>query len=278
MIFPEKLLPFTKKGKFLMLALDHRESFERLSGFENPSGKEKKELILFKKKIIDALSSYFSGLLIDAGYGLPAYTDLAVKKPFLLPAEKSGFRGSRKKRFNIIDRGPAGIKKSGAAGVKLLLYFNPRSKMIERQVKLAKSVLEQSREVELPLFLEIVTYDNQGNNSKEFDLIYSSLEKLLKFGVRPDVFKLPYCGSKKGSREITTLLKGTPWILLTAGEEFSIFKQQLGLAVAGGALGFLSGRSIWQDLLLLGAGERDYFLEETLIKRFKEITKIALGG
>ena len=261
-----------------MLALDHRESFERLSGFKNPSKKEKKGLVLFKKNIIDALSTCFSGLLIDLEYGLPAYKDLAGKKPFLLPAEESGFKGSRKERSNIISLRPSEIKKRGAFGVKLLLYFNPHSKTAERQIKLAKDVSEQSLEAGLPLFLEIVAYDAYGNNSKKFDLIHSSLEKLLKFGVKPDVFKLPYCGSEKDSRRITSLLKGIPWILLTAGEEFSVFKDQLKLAVAGGALGFLAGRSVWQELFLLGAGERDYFLKKTLVKNFKEITKIALSS
>lgn len=260
-----------------MLAFDHRESFKKLAGL-NYSGREAdQQLISIKKEIIDALSDCFSGLLIDTDYGLPAYLSVVVKKPFLLPVEKSGYNGNSKNRLNSIECLPIELVKRGADGVKLLLYFNPVSETVDSQLVLAKKVLELSQAENLPLFLEIVTYDQKGSNSKDFDLVYSSLERFLNFGIRPDVFKLPFSGSKEGSEKITRLLGKTPWIVLTAGEKFEVFKEQLEMAIAGGASGFLAGRSVWQDIFRFQGKDRQRFLEIDMVNRFKEIIKIALN-
>ena len=51
---------FTENNYFFMLALDHRESFKKISKTENES-----KLIEYKYEIINSLIYQFSGVLID---------------------------------------------------------------------------------------------------------------------------------------------------------------------------------------------------------------------
>ena len=73
--------------------------------------------------------------------------------------------------------------------------------------------------------------------------------------------------------------RSTPWILLTRGEKFDVFKEQLRTATKAGAIGFLAGRAVWQEYSEFKddlAGKKK-FLEETVKNRFREICDVVLG-
>lgn len=256
------LAQFTAQNKFLMLALDHRESIRKM--FQ--SDKEASE---FKKEIIEALADQFSSILIDVEYGLPAYKNKT--KPFLLPVEKSGYREIDGERVTELEHSVEELRQLGASGIKLLLYFNPVGETASKQLEIAKQVEEDCLKENLPFFLEIVTY---GSIPKQ-KLVIDSVKYFLQGGVYPDVFKLEYPEDAGICKEITEILGKTPWILLTAGEDFDLFKNQLQIAIQNGCSGFLAGRALWQELLKLEGEERKKFLTKTLPTRFREISKIA---
>ena len=75
------LKKFQNHGKYLMLALDHRGSFRK---YINPGAPDKvtmADLVKTKAMIIEAVQDQFSGVLIDAEWGLPAYK--SKNKPYL---------------------------------------------------------------------------------------------------------------------------------------------------------------------------------------------------
>ncbi len=158
----------------------------------------------------------------------------------------------------------------GAAGVKLLVYFNPNVHSAFIQLETAKRVLNDAHTQNMPLFLEIVTY-----NATSDDIVVKSVEMFLKNGIKPDVFKLEYPKSEDNCKKVTQMLGETPWILLTRGETFETFTQQLQIAVKNGCRGFLAGRGLWQDIFKLSEAEKDTFLQETLPKRFDIIANLA---
>jgi len=43
------------------------------------------------------------------------------------------------------------------------------------------------------------------------------------------------------------MLSQIPWILLSRGADYTLFKEQLLIASDNGCWGFLAGRSLWQD-------------------------------
>ncbi len=264
---------FKGRGKFLMLALDHRESFKKLINPENHEAVSDGEAIKLKSEIIKALEPEFSSLLIDIKTGLPAYTQKS--KPFLLPLEKSGYTDKEGERITDIEFNVSDLKSYGASGAKLLLYFNPNLESATKQIETARKVLNDARENDFPLFFEFVTYSPKGEIEDKEKIILDSLDLLLKENIRPDVYKLEYPGSLEGCKKITEKLKDLPWILLTGGVSFEKFDVELKDAIGGGAQGFLAGRAIWQEVCKLEGEEKEKFLKETLPNRFKEICRVA---
>lgn len=260
---------FTREGKYLMLALDHRGSFLKFIGSE-----AKDAAIKAKTEIINSVKDQFSGILIDRDYGLPAYDK---SKPFLLPLEKSGYTDQSGERVTQLEIDAKALKELGAGGAKLLIYFNPDLPSAQQQLEVSRQAIADCREQDLPLFLEIVTYDLAGTKEIIPDLVLRSLQTLIDNNVIPDVWKLEYPGSLENCRKVSEIVGDIPWILLTRGVNFDEFVPQLQTATDGGAVGFLAGRALWQELFKLEAAEREKFLGETLPDRYKQISHISLG-
>jgi tagatose-1,6-bisphosphate aldolase len=278
---------FQQNGKYLMLALDHRGSFRKYINPKNPDKVTHNDLVKTKAIIIDAVRDQFSGVLIDAEWGLSALRSfplpegelegVGVNKPYLLPLEKSGYMDKTGERVTELEHTAAEIKALGASGAKLLLYFNPESTVCGRQIKIAQQALEDSHKNNLPFFLEIVTYGNEELGKSRAEWVLRSIKMLLESGVVPDVWKLEYPDDKKSCQEITRLVGKTPWILLTRGEVFKVFERQLKDAVAAGAAGFLAGRALWQEIADYKSDEeKKEFLNTIVADRFRQISKVCL--
>lgn len=260
---------FTKDGKFLMLALDHRSSFKKLLEPDDPDKVSDDEVVSLKHEIIDSVEDKISGLLIDETYGLEAFVHRY--KPFLLPLEKSGFVGTKDERITELEYSVKDIIKMGAYGAKLLLYFNPHTESAATQMETASKIMGECKSNAFPFFLEIVTY-GEGKN-----LVLESVKKFIDDAIIPDVWKLEYPGDIKNCREISELVGDIPWILLTGGSSYEVFVEHLKDAVQGGAKGFLAGRALWQEVCRLSGDEKKYFLDKTLPERFDKLSEIVLG-
>jgi tagatose-1,6-bisphosphate aldolase len=266
----------SKDGKFLMLALDHRGSFKKLMNPQNPDSVTDQMAIDLKGEIINAVKDQMSGVLIDPDYGLPAYVEKT--KPFLLPVEKTGYEAKGGERLTKLEYGVPKLMEWGAGGAKILLFFNPYLETAEAQLETGKSVVDECKSRDYPLFLEIVTYeaDHEVTMEEREKLVIESLKKFVARGVLPDVFKLEYPGSSVACRTISAILQEheIPWILLTRGDSFEHFTQQLKDAVSRGAVGFLAGRALWQEVCTMQGEEKQKFLKETLPERFRMISDI----
>lgn len=244
-----------------MLALDHRGSFEKLA-----NTKDEKILIKFKEEILNSLIYQFSGVLIDENYGFKAYSLLNqdVLKPFLLPIEESGFEDDPNGRINKPYTSASEIREMGASGAKLLIYFNKKDKNAKRQIEFAKTIYEDCKKENFPLFLEIVNY---GENKNVLDTVSIFKQE----GINPSVFKLEYPGSASKCKELTELLEDTPWILLSQGVSFKDFYKYTFDAASNGCSGFLAGRSLWQEIFTLEKEDKNFFLIKTLPDRFRKL-------
>jgi len=261
------LEPFSRNKKFLMLALDHQENFRKLAG-------DDRSIVDLKKQILDSLKDLFSAALIDSEFGLPAYS--GIDKPYLLRLEKSVPPDKNGVRNSELAHTVSDLKNQGASGVKLLVFINPDSlSALETNKRLVQTVLNDCQEHNLPLFLEIITYQSGGQKTKG-ELILSALDFFLKNRILPDVFKLEYPENAAYCRKVTDRLTNTPWILLSGGADFNLFKEQLTRAVTHGASGFLAGRALWQDIANYKNKERDYYLQEVLPNRFAQLNRLAL--
>lgn len=260
-----------------MLAFDHRGSFKKYVNLADPDKATDEDLIKVKGMVISALEDQFSGILLDADWGLLAYK--SKNKPYLLPLEKSGYTDIEGDRTTELEYAAKQLKDLGASGTKLLLYFNPEAKNCDEQLATAKQALDDSHQNDLPLFLEIVTYGNEELGKSRAEWVLRSVQMLLQNKVVPDVWKLEYPGSLESCKQINELVGNTPWILLTRGEKFEKFDEQLKDAVSTGAVGFLAGRALWQEIGECKSDkEKQEFLDKTVKNRFKIISEIVLNS
>jgi tagatose-1,6-bisphosphate aldolase len=266
---------FTLNNKILMLAIDHRGSFLKLINLTNPEMVTADQATKVKKEIIEALKDDYSGVLIDPEYGLPAYFK---KPPYLLCIEKTGYGDEGEERTTELEYTVDSLKTMGASGIKLLIYFHPQANNRYLQLQTAKKVLNDCHNRQLPLFLEIVTYNLTGQNNHRPELVVDSVNMFLESGIVADVFKLEFPGDPVACFTITKMLKKTPWILLTRGENYHKFKEELKVATRAGATGFLAGRALWQEGMALDEHQRKAFFETTTRDRFREICKIVKEG
>lgn len=260
-----------------MLALDHRESFKKYINPNNPEAASEQELVQAKAMIIESVQDQFSGLLIDLDWGLPGYK--SKSKPYLLPLEKSGYMDNAGEKITELEYPAKQLKEQGASGAKLLLYFNPEAASVSQQIKTAQIALADSHANSLPFFLEIVTYGNEELGKTRAEWVLRSVEILLENNIIPDVWKLEYPGDLDSCKKISKLVGPTPWILLTRGEKFSVFEKQLTDAVAAGAVGFLAGRALWQEISdYKNEAEKNNFLLAVVKQRFQVISDIVLNS
>ena len=71
-----------------------------------------------------------------------------------------------------------------------------------------------------------------------------------------------------------TAALGVPWAVLSAGVGHDEFRAQLAASRAGGAAGFIAGRSLWKECVGLPAPERRAFLETIGRRRFAELVAL----
>jgi len=259
-----------------MLALDHRGSFKKYVKPKAPETATDAEVIKVKSMITGALEDQFSGVLLDPDWGLPGYDK---KKPFLLCLEKTGYSDVKGERLTELEYTASQLKEWGASGVKLLIYFNPEADSCAAQIEVTKQALADAHQNDLPLFLEIVTYGNEELGKSRSEWVLRSLQKFISANVIPDVWKLEYPGDAKSCKKITEMVGKTPWILLTRGDSFEVFRKELVEAVGAGAVGFLAGRALWQEISQYSDEKtQQKFLDGTVAKRFADIAEIVLNG
>ena len=270
---------FSQNNKYLMLALDQRGSFRKLINPQTPDQVSPEQMIELKAKILSSLPPQTTGFLIDPEFGLPALKKAMEQnpdlpnKPFLMCVEKSGYQDNNQERVNQIQYPVAELKNMGAAGIKLLIYFNPGAQTAAVQLQTAKTVLADCQKNNLPLFLEIVTYNLKDEQKSKAELILKSLKIFSQLQIKPAVFKLEYPEKESACLKITQILQPIPWVILSAGVTFNLFYPKVKAAMKNGAAGFLVGRALWQEATQLKDQDQQIFLKKVLPKRFAQLAQ-----
>jgi tagatose 1,6-diphosphate aldolase len=283
-------------GRLTITALDHRGSLKKALRPADPSSVTFGEMVDFKARLATALVPHSSAILLDPVYGAaPLIAKGAVPggKGILISLEETGYTDDEGDRVTTIQQGwsVAKIKEMGGSAVKLLLYYNPRSATAQRQEDVVVNAALECRRHDIPLLVEPMTYHISGGPKKgtaEFaalkpQMVIDTAARLVPLGI--DVLKAEFPADSDFERddgrmlawcrELTDACGAQPWVLLSAGVSYPVFKRQVEIACAGGASGFLAGRAIWQEVPSLSDGERDDFLAGEASRRLDELTSIA---
>lgn len=261
------LLP---NGKIAIAALDHRGSLKENLHPENPEITSDTEILEWKKRMIALYKDRVSGLLVDPIYG-EKLIDTSLTPGWMMSMEKTGYRGGKEARVTEILDGWSvkQAKEMGACSVKLLLYYDPDNiDLAKKQKEIALKLSEECEREGIVFLLEPLSYLVEGSREDEVIRIVQDLAD-----IPVDIYKSEYPGSRRACEEISRLIKA-PWVLLSAGMEYSQYKQALEIACQSGASGFAVGRALWQEFGQYEGADREKYFMEVASPRMDELLSI----
>ena len=285
----------TASSVFTILAADHRDAMRVMIDAARPQDVSSQTLTDIKLDVVRSLSDLSSAVLLDPLYSAAqsiACGALAGNSGLLVALEDQGYLGDpyNRKTTSLSDWGVEKARRLGATGVKVLLFYHPDSEAADKQDQYVESIVVDCQRYELPLFLEPISYPLKPEVKKtslEFAgerrrVVIESVRRLGALGT--DVLKVEFpldaihhpdpalwadaCAELNDASPV-------PWVLLSAGETFEIFCQQLTIACQAGCSGFAVGRSVWNEATTLPPEERLRFLSTTARERFQRLAEIA---
>jgi tagatose 1,6-diphosphate aldolase len=276
MISREALAPLLdERGRFAILALDHRDSLRVEFDRDHPERVPVEQLVRFKLDVVAAFGDRPSAVMLDPELSIEQILTAGHLAPgvgSLCALEAQGYLGDPSVVVNHLLDGwsPQRAKAVGASAAKLLVLYRPdRGAATTAQDDLIRSVVDQCGEVSLPLFVEPVPYEITDVDDREHTVV-ASAERIAALG--PDVIKMPFpsdadhsqrweaaCGRVSEAIDI-------PWAVLSWGAPFDVFVRQTEVACANGCSGFMAGRAIWGDAI--HADDRAEHLTNVALHRF----------
>ena len=279
----------TKDGKLVMFALDHRGNLQRALNPANPKAVTYDEMVAFKQEVTAVVSPAASGILLDPEYGAAQAVAAGAIAPgcgLLVAVEKTGYTGDPAARESQVLPGWSveKIKRMGAQGVKLLIYYHPEAPNANEQEVLVAEIGEQCRRFDIPYFLEPLSFSLDASvkklsSAEKRAVVAETARRLTPYGV--DVLKAEFPLNiadetnesvwADACRELSAAAS-CPWIILSAGVTFEEFERQTIVACQSGASGVLVGRAVWAEAADLSGTARTEFLQTVAVPRMQRLT------
>lgn len=287
-------------GIITMVAFDHRDSFVEVLGRTLKVDPLPWATVAAEKiRIARTLAPFASSVLLDPLYGAgPVLASQALpgKVAFAVAREESGYGSEAEGRITrlLADWDVAAIKRLGGAAVKLLLYYHPAAANAGEQEEVVRQVAAECEAADIPLMLEPISYPLDATQKKTDpafaaerpELVLESARRLVPLGV--DILKAEFPTEARYEKDETKMVdycrqlseiaaaNGIPWVLLSAGVDFSTFQRQVEIACEAGASGFVAGRAIWKEAAeIADEAGRDRFLNTIGVSRVRVLSDIA---
>jgi tagatose 1,6-diphosphate aldolase len=283
------------KGVFVICAIDHRGSLRATLEKELARKVGYQEIVQYKSDICSVLAPYASAVLLDPIYGaaqsiaggvLPGCTGLLVS------VEATGYQNNPEGRLTTLLDGWSveKVKRMGGSAIKILVYYRPDlMDVAKKQLETVRSVAEECIKHDLPFLVEPVSYPVQDEKAdlmqfamKKPSLVIETARQITELPI--DVLKSEFPADLNYEKDKAKVLEAcqklsevshVPWVLLSAGVDYKMFREQVKLACQAGASGFLGGRAIWQEALRFADREqRIKYLKTVIADRLKELAEI----
>lgn len=286
----------TSGGIFTILAIDHRDSMRVVLDPEDPFGIPASELTRTKLELLDALGSEATAVMLEPEFSAAqaiAARALPGNVGFLAAVEAQGYLGDPTSRQTSLMDGWSveKAKRLGASGIKLLVLYRPDgAEITEIQDRTITSVIAECARYDIPLFLEPVAYaiepglstDSAEFATKRREIVIETVRRLGALG--PDVLKVQFPVDTRYEPDRIAWADAcaelddaspVPWALLSGGDPYELFRDQVRVASEAGASGFMVGRALWGEYLTAPVEARQEMVESTLRPRFAELSAIA---
>jgi len=263
-----------ERGLFKMTAVDQRPGVEALVRSRRGAAAPLFEDVgQAKRVLIETLSPWSTAMLLDPGYAYPfAAQQTDPRRGLLMTYEQWDCEetpGGRK-TFGYPDWSVEKIKRMGADGVKLMLWWRPDASedVKAHQRELVKQVGRDCRRHDIAFLLEPLLYPlgSEGNSAlyqedatKRPEMVIDTALEFRDECYGVDIFKMespiaanavPHPDSSESAACQQWFDKlgealDRPWVMLSAGAAMEPFRRIVAHACRAGASGYLAGRAIW---------------------------------
>jgi tagatose 1,6-diphosphate aldolase len=282
------------RGCICMCALDHRGSLAKMLQEAVGAPPSYQNMVDFKFDVCSALSPHCSAILLDPVYGAAqsiAANVLSGRTGLLVSLEETGYEGGGEARVSRALDGwnAAKVRRMGADGAKLLLYYRPDIGVAAQQRALVRELAAWCDEQDLAFVVEPVGYavGDEASTGRykalKPEIVIKTAAELTPLGI--DVLKAEFPADPKSEKDDKVMLDNckrldeasqVPWIILSGGVDFSLFVRQVEIACKSGASGFLAGRALWQEATsIVSRGARQEFFQTTVVDRLRLLMSVA---
>jgi tagatose-1,6-bisphosphate aldolase len=277
-------------GVFSIVAMDQRNTLKKMFAAVGVTATDD-DMMQAKIAVASALSKAGSGILLDPTWGVPAVNqnDILPASCGLLIAAENPDRGNfngEPRPTKMPGQDAAWVKSLGGQAVKVLVSMHPgrvrnagEPDLTSETVELVRSIVADCKAQGIPSVIENLIYplpnaEPLTDEQKENLIVESAI---LLNETKPDLLKLEFPITERGCKRLADSLT-VPWAVLSAGVAFEQFKKAIILSCdAGGASGFIAGRSIWKEAIGMSKVEQDKFLTSTAVARLEELNQTVLG-
>ena len=277
-------------GIFSIVAMDQRNTLKKMFTAVGVTATEE-DMFGAKIAVASALSKAASGILLDPTWGVPAVNenDILPTTCGLLVAAENPDRGNfngEPRPTKMIGQDAAWVKSMGGQAVKVLVSMHPGRPMkagepdlTSETVELVRAIVADCKAQGIPSVIENLIYalpnaEPLTDDQKENLIVESAI---LLNETKPDLLKLEFPMSERGCKRLADSLT-VPWAVLSAGVAFDQFKKVITISCdAGGASGFIAGRSIWKEAIGMNKADQEKFLNSTAIARLEELNATVVG-
>ena len=277
-------------GVFSIVAMDQRNTLKKMFAAVGVTATDD-DMMQAKIAVASALSKAASGILLDPTWGVPAVNqnDILPSSCGLLIAAENPDRGTfngEPRPTKMPGQDAAWVKSLGGQAVKVLVSMHPgrprnpgEPDLTSETVELVRNIVADCKAQGIPSVIENLIYplpnaEPLTDEQKENLIVESAI---LLNETKPDLLKLEFPITERGCKRLADSLT-VPWAVLSAGVAFEQFKKAIILSCdAGGASGFIAGRSIWKEAIGMSKVEQDKFLTSTAVARLEELNQTVLG-
>ena len=277
-------------GIFSIVAMDQRNTLKKMFTAVGVTATDE-DMFGAKIAVASALSKAASGILLDPTWGVPAVNenDILPTTCGLLVAAENPDRGNfngEPRPTKMIGQDAAWVKSIGGQAVKVLVSMHPGRPMkagepdlTSETVELVRAIVADCKAQGIPSVIENLIYalpnaEPLTDDQKENLIVESAI---LLNETKPDLLKLEFPMSERGCKRLADSLT-VPWAVLSAGVAFDQFKKVITISCdAGGASGFIAGRSIWKEAIGMNKADQEKFLNSTAIARLEELNATVVG-
>lgn len=267
-----------RDGTFRVLAVDHRDSLRAFLDAADPDSVDASRLTAVKRDLVATISPIATGVMLEPELSIPQALDvLAPGVGFIAALESQGYLADPGAEPTTLLWSVAEAAASGAAAVKLLLPYHPDHELAAAQRAVAASVTVECRAVGVPLVLEPLFFTLSDPADRE-RVVLTTVEHFADTGA--DLLKLPFpvdpdhepdpeqwaaaCGR-------VTDRCSQPWALLSGGGRFESFAEQVAVATAAGAAGFMVGRALWGEAARAADRDRPALIAQLVVPRWHHL-------